>query len=109
MPSSSRWAYYIRTGVLNCGATQGHLIPGHQKALEKGLKGIEEEARTQLEKADTREKKDFLTAVLICIEGAKIFSRRYALKAGEMAENENDGKRKKELLEIAAICERVPL
>ena len=101
-------AYYIKTGVLNCGATQGHLIPGHRNALEKGLTGIEEEAKAHLATADTQEKKDFLTAVLICIEGAKIFSHRYALKAQEMAEKEGDGERKKELLKIAEICERVP-
>jgi trans-4-hydroxy-L-proline dehydratase len=101
-------AYYIKTGVTNCGATQGHLIPGHKKALEAGLIGIEKEAKAHLKNAESQEKKDLLTAVLICIEGAKIFSRRYALKAREMAEKENDGNRKNELLDIADICDRVP-
>ena len=101
-------AYYIKTGVLNCGPTQGHLIPGHKKALKKGLIGIEEEANAQRKEADTEEKKDFLTAVLICIEGAKIFSHRYSQKAREMAETEKNDGRKNELLEIAGICERVP-
>ncbi|MFO7963791.1 MAG: pyruvate formate lyase family protein [Desulfobacterales bacterium] len=100
-------AYYIKTGVLNCGATQGHLIPGHKKALEIGLIGIEKEAKAQLEGASP-EKRDFLQAVLFCIEGAKIFSGRYAAKAREMAEKELEEKRKKELVEIADICDRVP-
>jgi formate C-acetyltransferase len=104
----ARVAYYIRTGVMNCGATQGHLIPGHKQALEKGLIGIEQEAKALLEKADTSEKQDFLHAVLICIDGARIFAGRYARKARKTADSQADGQRKKELLEIAEICDRVP-
>lgn len=101
-------AYYIETGVTNCGATQGHIIPGHKRALEKGLIGIEKEAKALLKSAESREQKDLLKAILICIEGARIFSLRYAGKAEEMAEVEDNPERRKELLEIAEICERVP-
>jgi trans-4-hydroxy-L-proline dehydratase len=104
----ARVAYFIRTGVMNCGATQGHLVPGHKKALEQGLIGIEQRARELLEKADTPDKCNFLEAVLICIEGARIFSSRYARKARETAEKEPEEQRKQELLEIARICDRVP-
>jgi len=100
--------YYIMTGVMNCGATQGHIIPRHKTVLEKGLIGIEKEAKALLKGAKNQKKRDLLNAILICIEGAKIFSRRYADKAREMADIEDSAERRKELLEIAEICKRVP-
>ncbi len=101
-------SHYIKTGVANCGATQGHLIPGHKMALEKGLVGIEKEATALLKNTENQEKKNFLNALLISIDGAKIFSRRYANKVKEIAEDEPDTERRRELMEIAEICERVP-
>jgi len=99
--------YLIDRGVLNCGATQGHIIPNHKKILEKGFRGVEKEARALLTKSKSQQKKDLLRAIIICCEGVKIFSQRYAYKARELARGA-ESNRKKELLNIASSCERVP-
>jgi len=53
-------------------------------------------------------KKPFLEAVLITCDGMTIWSKRYAALASEMAAKEKDEKRKKELQQIAEICNWVP-
>ena len=55
-----------------------------------------------------REKKDFYKAVLISIDAAIAYAKRYADLAREMAAKETNPKRKKELERIAEVCEQVP-
>jgi len=99
--------YLIKHGVLNCGAIQGHIIPDHKKILEKGFQGVEEEARVLLAKTRSRQKEALLRAIIICCEGVKLFSQRHAHKARELVQ-EAESNRRKELLNIARVCERVP-
>lgn len=99
--------YLIHNGVLSCGATPGHIIPNYKKIVEKGFIAVEEEAKAILATTTSQPKQDLLKSILICIEGVKIFVQRYANKARELAQAAEPN-RKQELLEIAAICERVP-
>jgi pyruvate formate-lyase/glycerol dehydratase family glycyl radical enzyme len=89
-------------------------VPNYERLFEIGLKGFRKEAEEKLQEViDTipdnyLDQHDFLQAVLITLDAAVDFARRYAEKAREDAAKENDPKRKKELEEIARICDRVP-
>jgi len=95
-------------GVMNCGAISGHIVPDYKKVLEKGFKGIKEEIQKQMEGHDEEEKKDYCKSMIIAIEGTERFAGRYAEEAEKIAEGEKNEQRKKELLEIARICKKVP-
>jgi len=87
--------------------------PRWEKVLQKGIKGILEEARGRLELLQTTgdddpEKFYFLKAIIDSLEGVIIFARRYARAAREKAGLVEDEARRRELEEIADICERVP-
>lgn len=91
----------------------GHFIPGLGTVVEKGLNSIIAEAQKRLDMLDVTEPEDmekyyFLNAVIISDKAVIEYSNRFAQKASELAEKENNYERKKELLEIAEICERVP-
>ena len=93
----------------------GHQMPNNEKVLLKGLKGIKEEVEwymAQLDQSYThfwlQEKRDFYKAVLITLDAAMAYARRYADLAREMAVKEDNPKRKKELERIAEVCKQVP-
>ncbi len=93
----------------------GHQMANYEKVLHKGLKGIREEAEWYLAQVDqpyahygVPERRDFYKAVLISLDAAMAYARRYADLARETANVTADPKRKRELLRIAEVCERVP-
>jgi len=96
------------TGVGNCGAVPGHIIPDYPNILKKGFAGVKSEAESLLAQADSSDKRAFLKAVIICCEAVKNFAARYSKLAGELAKKESDPRRQMELKEIAKICARVP-
>ena len=86
----------------------GHIIPHHEMVLKKGYRGLQNEAREYL-KSDqiSEEQRDFYEAVVISMEAAIQFARRYADLAENMAKTEKDPQRKTELETIAAINRRI--
>jgi len=91
----------------------------YEKVFEKGLKGIIQEAKDRLAdissdpsfyiQADKYlEQKRFLDAAIIALEAGCRWGKRYAEKARELAKSEKNGKRKKELEQIAEVCDWVP-
>jgi len=86
----------------------GHIIPDHEMVLEKGYRGLQDEAREHLKSEQiSTEQRDFYQAVTIAMEAAIQFARRYADLAEEMARAEKDNRRKAELENIAAINRRI--
>lgn len=89
-------------------------VHDYEKVLKKGFKGIKEEAQKKLDAldplspVDNLEKAAFLQAVINVCDAIVIWAKRHAKLAAEMANKETDEKRKKELQEIAQICEWVP-
>jgi pyruvate formate-lyase/glycerol dehydratase family glycyl radical enzyme len=89
-------------------------IPNFERLFRIGLKGLKEQAEQRLaEVIDTvpenyLEQHDFLRAVIITLDAAMDFGKRYAEKARQDAAAEEDSKRKAELQEIARTCEKVP-
>lgn len=94
----------------------GHQMANYEKVLYKGLKGIREEVMWNMKQIDKpymhfgkKEKRDFYEAVLISLDAAIAYAKRYADQAREMAAQEVNPTRKKELQRIAEVCEQVPL
>lgn len=102
--------FFGMEGKLNAG--DAHLAVNYQKVLEYGLEGYEKRTRAlkkdlDLTDPDSIDKNIFYKAVLITIEAVKTYADRFAKLALEEA-SQALGQRKKELLEIADICSKVP-
>ncbi|MFC1990201.1 pyruvate formate lyase family protein, partial [Chloroflexota bacterium] len=102
------WIHGGRTGV-----------PDYEKVFRLGLKGIITQIDERLNEIDTNglilrdarsfyKQKNFLRAARLSLEAGIRFGKRYAELAREAAKAEKDAARKKELEELAEICDRVP-
>ncbi len=93
----------------------GHQMANYEKVLQKGLKGIREEVEWYMDQANQpyqhfglEEQKNFYQAVLITLDAAITYAKRYADLARKMAAKENDSRRRQELESIAIVCDHVP-
>ncbi len=99
-------------GNRDCGT--GHLLPDYWTALEKGLgyfrnRCHEKIAETVIDSKEKMQQVDFWNAVILTIDAAEIYAKRYSDLAKQMAGDEKDETRKAELLEISDICSRIPI
>ncbi len=85
-----------------------HLVPDYARLLAEGTEGIAAEARSRAEVTTDPERRDFWEAVGIVCRGLEEMAARYATLARELAERETGPERRRELLEIAEVCDRVP-
>ncbi len=91
----------------------GHVTYDTPEILEKGFKGIKNEAseklrNLRLEEPGDQEKRLFYEAILITSDAIINFAKRFSQLAAELAQKEMDISRKKELEEIARVCAWVP-
>ena len=91
----------------------GHISVDYQKVLEVGLKGIQAEAKAELEALPigcpkSIEKEQFLKGVLIATDAVITYAHRLAKLAKEQAASCEDATRKAELEVIAKNLQRVP-
>ena len=105
--SSNITTYSARSGHY------GHNIVGYEKVLKKGFLGIKAEVEERLARIDSTEPEEvrkvpFLKGVIMAMEAAAEMGKRYAARARELAEKEDDAVRKAELLKIAEVCDWVP-
>jgi formate C-acetyltransferase len=105
--------YWAEQGRIGKTFHYGHNIHGHEKVLKKGFLGIKREAEERLARIDLAEPEEaakvpFLEGVVMAMEAAAEIGERFAARARELAEKEDDAKRKAELLKIAEVCDRVP-
>ena len=89
------------------------IVPDYTKVLKQGLNGIiaeieSEEANLNIGEAGTVDKWYFYQAAKTGLEAMKILVKRYSSLAREMAGEAENVKRKRELEEIAEVCEWVP-
>ncbi len=92
----------------------GHVTVDYGKVLNKGLKGIRQEAENELKTCNIADsnfakKSRFLEAVIISLDAVIEYALRYSLLAEDLAAKEADPTRKKELLQIAQNCKNVPI
>lgn len=90
---------------------QGHICPDTKLWLEKGPSGLLEEMKLKQQSA-SEEKKVFYESTVISLRAVSRFIERYAVLAQNMAENEKNPERKKNLRQVtnvcAALCKRAP-
>jgi len=91
----------------------GNVLLDYPSLLKKGLNLIKEETCLKLNKLDYTIPENYESilfykaAIIVCNEAIK-FTNRYSNLARKLAQEENDLKRKKELLKISEICKKVP-
>ncbi|MCP4611995.1 MAG: glycyl radical protein [Planctomycetes bacterium] len=111
-----KWHQAFKAGVFTEFMEQR--APGHaildDKIYHKGMVDFKrniEESRKKLDYFNDRrayEKDQEYQAMSICAEAVVTFAQRYASKAKELAQQENDPVRRSELEKIAKICTQVP-
>ena len=92
--------------------------PGHTvadgKIYKKGFLDFKKDIQRSLEEIDYLndpegyDKKEQLMAMQVCVDALITYAKRHAQKALELAKDEKDPARKKELERIAENCSRVP-
>ena len=89
------------------GGQDSHMAIDYELLLSCGLKGIIARIE-EYEKSCSPEQTDFYSAAKTCLLAVMQHSKSYSALAARLAKEECDVRRKKELLQIAEICERVP-
>ncbi|MBI3971080.1 MAG: hypothetical protein HY332_07295 [Chloroflexi bacterium] len=108
LPPETRRA--IQLGVFQgSGIFAGHMAVNYRKALAVGLEGIKREAHERLAKGDVdKQGRHFLEAVQISCDAVIGWAHRYADLAEQLAATEPDAQQRREYLDLAAVCRRVP-
>lgn len=89
-------------------------VHDYAKVLDKGFKGIKQEAEQRLaaldplSPVDNMEKAPFLQAIINVCDAIVLWAKRHAALLTEMAAKEKNPERKQELTAMAEICEWVP-
>lgn len=84
-----------------------HLVPDYARLLAQGTRGIAAEARERALDADDSQR-DFYRAVEQVCLGLEQLASSYARQAREQADHTAKPEHRKELEDLARICERVP-
>lgn len=113
---SPEWTAAFEAGVFTEFMEQR--APGHaildDKIYRRGFLDFKQDINEQLERLDfladpsAWKKREELRAMAICCDAIMEFAHRHADLAREKAKTETDGTRKRELLLIAEVCDRVP-
>lgn len=116
LPQEQEWKEAYTAGVFT--EFQEQRAPGHTalgiKMFRTGLLDLKEEIAESLAKTDLVndpegvDKRDELRAMDIVCDAMIRYAERYAERLEELAAEEKDPVRKKELEKMAAICRRVP-
>jgi len=107
-----RGAYFVLTeiaGISHVAVNYPKLLSlGFERYRELAEKKVAEYEELNLAHPEDIDKATFYKAAEIVSRAIISFSERYAEKAKELADVEEDPRRREELLEIAEICKRVP-
>lgn len=108
--ASMKW--FHDHGYGNSGATSGHLIPGYERALNIGWRGIYEDLENRYNTLPQKDKKGKkgaqLRAMMTAATTARDLAAKYAALCERMAGQEKEAVRQGELQRMAAILKRVP-
>jgi len=117
MPKKTNELFWLASiFVLTEIAGISHVAINYPRLLKTGFKGILELVNEKVRRfeeikdyaPEDIEKAQFYKAAKIAAQAVIKFGKRYAAKAEEFADKENNEDRKEELLEIAKICKKVP-
>lgn len=93
-----------------CGNNQfpGHASPDYGQLLRFGAEGLLEQVKKRLQQPTDEHQRAELEGMALCLQALAELGDRYAAEARRLARTEPDPQRARELLEIAAICDKVP-
>ncbi len=93
-----------------CGNNQfpGHASPDYGQLLRFGAEGLLEQVKKRLQQPTDEHQRAELEGMALCLEALAELGDRYAAEARRLAGSESDPQRARELLEIAAVCDKVP-
>jgi formate C-acetyltransferase len=94
-------------GFNNNMAAIAHFIPNYDRILELGTEGLIAELE-QKAKEHPENDQTFYEGAIITLKALADWSERYAVKLAEMAKEEKNPERKKELAKMSNICFKVP-
>jgi len=99
-------------GYGNAGATSGHLIPGYEKVLKLGWKGIYDELQQQYQALTKAQKKGYrgsqIRAMMTSATMPRDLAAKYAEVCRDLAASETTPARAEELQQMANNLDRVP-
>jgi len=99
-------------GYGNAGATSGHLIPDHERALRIGWRGIHEDLEKRYAELTNRERRGprgaQLRAMMTAATMPRDLAAKYAALCRELSSSEPDEARRDELQRMAQNLDRVP-
>lgn len=108
----SKMKWFHDHGYGNAGSTSGHLVPGYERSLKIGWKGIHDDLSAKYEALTEAEKKGAKGAQLRAMITAATMPKQLAEKYAEVCLNqaaiEVDSDRKQELMQMAGNLDRVP-
>jgi hypothetical protein len=108
--AATKW--FHEHGYGNAGATSGHLVPDHARALQIGWKGIYEDLVRRHDALPPRERRGAkgqqLRAMMTAATMPRDLAARYAARCRALAGEEADASRRQELLQMACNLDRVP-
>ena len=111
VPSESKtYDDLIIGGGAFCGNNQfpGHASPDFGQLLRYGADGLAQQVRQKLAQGGTPAQREEWLGMELCLNALAGLGERYAAEARRLAGVESDPARQAELLEIAAVCEKVP-
>ncbi len=110
--SRAKMKWFHNHGYGNAGATSGHIIPGYDKALRIGWKGIYAELGDFYEKLTEEEKNGpkgaQLRAMMTAATIPRDLAQKYSALCLSKAERETDSIRKNELMQMAENLKKAP-
>jgi len=108
----ARMKWFHDHGYGNAGATSGHLVPGYERVLKKGWKGIFSDLESKYTALNRKEKRGSkgsqLRAMMTAATLPGELSEKYAHYCKDLAATETDAERKEELIQMADSLDRVP-
>ena len=108
----TRMKWFHDHGYGNAGATSGHLIPGYERVLKVGWKGIYESLKTsfaQLDLSDQKGRKGSqLKAMITAATLPRDLAKQYAHLCTRLATEEAEAERSAELSQMAGNLQTVP-
>lgn len=105
---------YFKSGMLyeDTSITTGTGVADYPRILNEGISGILKEVDERMaalpKKVGNKQKLAFYRASKIALNAVIAYAHRYADMCEKLAEKESDPAQKREFLEIAEICRRVP-
>ena len=86
------------------GRSTSHNVPGFGKLIHHGLGELGDRARTRLEGEADAVRREYLSSFVIASDAVGVLLSRYAVLAGELAEEAGDPGRRGELTRISEVC-----